>query len=339
MTFKTILYKALMILLPVATLAAAFESLARKVPTSYSIKNDNLLAKAQKVEVLVLGSSHANFGINPQYMGDNVQNVANTSQDLYYDCKLLSKYLKYCPNVRVVVLPISYFSLYYSLCESPEKWRTDFYETILDIPKPILAESDPLDIRQYSHLLLLEGPSKVLGELRSDDKVQINEYGYQRPKSQLKDRDLKINHRAGKARVEFHHTIMHKKYLAPNIANIENIAAQLKSRKIRLVFVTTPVYKTYYENMSPRYYNEMVTSLSQLQRKYNARYLNYLADSRFQNEDFMDNDHLNENGAKKFSRILYNDIFNYNARNGLSTPAPGSLTGVLGTSKTAPKPL
>lgn len=307
MTIKTLIFKLILVMLPVTLLFLYFESLAQKVPTSYNIKNANVLANPEKIEVLVLGSSHANFGINPEYMGRTVQNLANTSQDLYYDYSLLSKYLRNCKNLKVVVLPISYFSLYYCLYDSPEKWRTDFYAATLDIPKPSASNSDDIDLREHSHLALMEGPCKVFGELRNKNRIEINNYGYQKPRSQG-DCTERINYTAGKRRVDFHHTIMHRKYLYANIQNIEKIATLLKSRGIKLYFITTPVFWTYYNNISPDYYKEMTSSLALLEKKYNARYLNYMCDSRFQMQDFMDNDHLNEKGAKKFSLILKKDI-------------------------------
>jgi hypothetical protein len=57
---------------------------------------------------IVLGSSHAYYGINCSLLGGNYYNLSSTSQSLYEDFIIL-KFFKY-KNIKNVILPISYFS-------------------------------------------------------------------------------------------------------------------------------------------------------------------------------------------------------------------------------------
>lgn len=304
MTLKNIIIKALIVLAPLVLVVGVFEWLGHKIPTSYGIKNSNLMSKKNEVAVIVLGSSHANFGINPQYMGNNVYNMSNTSQDFYYDYKILQKCLDQCPNLKLVILPISYFSMYFLLDESPEKWRTDFYSAILKIKK---QKSGILDFGQYSYISLMNGPYNILNEIKKTSKLNINEFGYQYS-DQVNDINSVINNEKGRARVEFHHGLMKNKNIMENFKNISSIVTLARNRKLQLVFITTPVYKSYYDNITSDYYVEMSKNINFLQNKYKIKYFNYFTDKRFKITDFMDNDHLNVEGAKKFSTILMDDI-------------------------------
>ena len=305
MPMKRLISK-LLALLAVMTVVVSFsEWQARKIPTSYSIKDKNLLARADHIEELVLGSSHSNFGIDPHWMGDNVYNISNVSQDLYYDRAVLKKYLPLCPRLKVVVLPISYFTLYYKLAESSESWRTDYYAVILGIPKD---GGESSYYRRYSYLALMDGPINALTELKHGRKLEISSFGFQKSTSP-KDVGKVINDEKGKARVDLHQgKLMHAKNLAGNMEILDTIAKLCREKGIKLVIVTTPVYKTYYDHISPAWYGNMLANIGSVSRKYNASYLNYFYDKRFELDDYMDNDHLNENGARKFSFILKDDI-------------------------------
>jgi len=60
--------------------------------------------------------------------------------------------------------------------------------------------------------------------------------------------------------------------------------------------------------MSKTNYDSMVQIIDIFSSKYYAKYYNYYYDKRFDINDFWDNDHLNEYGAKKFSIIMKNEI-------------------------------
>jgi len=103
---KIIIKKLILILFPVLVFVITLELYARSIPTSYSIKDMELIKKQDQIEILVLGSSHSNFGINPKYFGHEAFNISNTSQDLFYDYQLLLKYLPKCENLKIVIIPI-----------------------------------------------------------------------------------------------------------------------------------------------------------------------------------------------------------------------------------------
>jgi len=307
---KKLIIKLLLVLLPVFIIIIVFELFARGIPTSYSIKYNYFNKKADKIEVLVVGSSHSNFGINPKYFGREAFNISNTSQGLYQDYKVLSKYLPKCKVVKMVIIPISYFSLQSELSFSPEAWRCAYYYFYLGV------KADPswsmFDSRNYSALFLWDGPRGVIKGIRNINEVNINEYGYQFPLKIKSSIDEIINDNTGRNRVNYNEKTMKDNLVGYNVLLLNRIAEELKERNIKIMFITPPVYKTYYSHISKERYNIMIKSVEDVVNKHSDKYYNYFYDDRFELNDFADNDHLNEEGAKKFSIILKNEVIEAN---------------------------
>ena len=60
--------------------------------------------------------------------------------------------------------------------------------------------------------------------------------------------------------------------------------------------------------IEPAVYARMQQSLHLFCQGYSVIYRNYLSDERFTLNDFRDADHLNQNGAVKFSDLLYREV-------------------------------
>lgn len=298
--------KILLLLLPVFAFLALFESLARTIPTSYGFKQKALDAKKESVEVLVLGSSHANFGIDPQYFGRPGFNIANTSQCLAQDYQLLLKYLPECRKLKLVVVPVSYFTLQSDLALSPEAWRCAYYSVYMGVKADAAASG--WELRNRSALALWDGPIGVLKNLKKTKKLPINEFGYQSPEPNKAKVEDVINDGTGIERVAYHNRIMNPAVVESNLAVLGEMAELLKKKQIKMVLVVTPVYGTYSRHVLAKNYDIMVRGIEAVSSRYGVKSYNYFYDNRFDMSDFSDNDHLNARGAQKFSRILKQEV-------------------------------
>jgi hypothetical protein len=54
----------------------------------------------------------------------------------------------------------------------------------------------------------------------------------------------------------------------------------------------------------------MYSTIEMIKNKYHLSYFNHFKDDRFVEDDFWDDDHLNDVGAEKFTRILNEEIKN-----------------------------
>jgi hypothetical protein len=98
--------------------------------------------------------------------------------------------------------------------------------------------------------------------------------------------------------------------IAANVSSLERAASFLKQRGVAVVYITLPAHRTYYQHINEANYQRMQETIKRMTEKHQVPYFNYLYDERFGDGDFVNSDHLNENGANKFTRILNQDVVN-----------------------------
>jgi len=284
-----------------------FENKLSYLQNTYAVKRDLIEARLDKIEILATGSSHS-VAINPRFFSRPGFNLANVSQDIFYDTQLINLYQSQLKNLKLVIIPISYFSLEYQLDQSVEAWRMFFYNRFLGLP----FETEPslLEMRRYS-LFAMYGINQSLQWAWQGAKIElaepIDENGWQ-PQPNQTNKTQVITDRQAKIRVASHEALMNPAILQTNMASISMTVEKLSRQNIQVVFLTTPVFQIYSDNIDSVKYNRMQGAIRQLSDTYHIRYFNYLSDPRFALEDFNDNDHLNAQGAEKFSRIIDREI-------------------------------
>ena len=80
----------------------------------YKEKFEGALKDAEKIEVLILGNSHANYGVDPSVFDNYAYNIANVNQSFYFDKRMTLKLLKDLKNLNYVLISADYHSLYFS---------------------------------------------------------------------------------------------------------------------------------------------------------------------------------------------------------------------------------
>jgi hypothetical protein len=113
--------------MPLIVIGIIMEVMLRQIPNVYKFKKNYLDENSDKIEVLFLGNSHSYFGLNPDCMAKRSYNAAHVSQTFDYDLEIIRKYKDGWVNLKFIVLPISYFSLYDKMSESTESWRAKDY--------------------------------------------------------------------------------------------------------------------------------------------------------------------------------------------------------------------
>jgi hypothetical protein len=210
-------------------------------------------------------------------------------------------------NLKLVIFTISYFSLEYQLDKGIERWRAGFYRQVYDIPDENGQES--LQLINYSYIALYS--PKVAYTLVLQ-KLKEKAFGGEQAVDEGRSRDLgiksEVSNEDGKSRVQLHESMMYKGNIAANVKALERVCAELKARKIAVVFITTPLHETYAARMQAAPLQRMQETIRGLSDKYQIEYFNYMFDRRFSTPDFFNSDHLNPQGAEKFSRILDEDI-------------------------------
>lgn len=296
--------KFLFSLLVIIFFGLCLEALLQGVPNVYENK-DQKIQSGFGYETLILGSSHAYYGINPDYFDMPTLNLANVSQSVNYDEFLLKRALDHLEDVKTVILPISYFTLYSNMDEGEESWRRSSYVQYFDYPGSTGWQLPS----PVSHSILLSSPKKlsllkklvefhVLGNYNTNwtPSGWGTSFSTEEPPN-LQD--------TGRTAAKRHSLPVDPRQVTENIASIESILKACEDRAIDVILITLPASTYYREHLETRRLDFIKkTSISLTDRYSNAIYINLLEDQRFFTPDYYDADHLNHGGAEKLSVIL-----------------------------------
>jgi hypothetical protein len=303
---KKFIPKIIIFFLPVVIVLCILEMLLQIIPNDYKYKRDQLLKNAKDIEVLILGSSHTYYGINPDYLTLRGFNLANGSQSLELDYSLLETYGSNLDNLKIVVVPVSYFSLYYELALWSESWRIKNYVLYYHIKYPFSIKNnfELLNSTVISNLYRLY---QYITD--RDSPIAVSDAGFRLSGTSTVDNDLE---KTGRDRALAHTGFYDTERFFYNQKMIKNIIEWCNKRNITLIFVTAPAYYTYRDNLDKVQLNETINYMVNIGKENNnVYYYNFLEDNDFIADDFFDADHLNEIGAKKFTKKIDRIIINY----------------------------
>jgi hypothetical protein len=305
---KKVIFKLLLLLLPFLVLYPLLEYKLSHIPNLYNKKREFLESQLNEIEILSTGSSHGD-AINPDYIRRKTFTLNNAAQDLYYDVQLVNKYLDKMPKLKLVILPISYFSLEYQMDRTKTWTLAPFYYHFWGIPP---QHWDSFINPRYFSLTAAYGWEKVLhyienGFTDTDWEIMKTTGWWLQGNEELEDTPHESQ--MGLYSIQRQHIeIMHAEMIPANMKLLENIMAACQSRNIKVALVTTPVHHSYSDFMDRVKYQTMRDNLNYLVNRYQVVYRNYLNDPRFIDADFYSRDHVNTKGSIKFSKIIDEEI-------------------------------
>lgn len=109
-------------------LAIGMEIAGEAIPNSYTYKREYMETNGSEIKTLILGSSNAYDGLNPSEL-PAAFNLANSSQTLEDDARLLEKYIDGMDSLQTVILGLGY----HSLGEAQETHRRTYYTIYMDL--------------------------------------------------------------------------------------------------------------------------------------------------------------------------------------------------------------
>lgn len=107
---KRFLRNIALFVMPLLIIATVLEIVAESLPNSYTYKRTYMEQHAGEIQTLFLGSSNAYDGLNPNVI-PHAFNLANSSQTIEDDYRLLSRYIDAMDSLQTVVLGLGYHSL------------------------------------------------------------------------------------------------------------------------------------------------------------------------------------------------------------------------------------
>ncbi len=257
-------------------------------------KNFNNTIKQEKYENIITGLSYADVGIIQQLLKVPSFNFALGSQDLYFDYEILKKILTENINVKALkyaIITLSYYSFQY------------------DMSKSCLSD---LTIRYYNILKTIHNNDiKNLFDITEENEIFLNlsqELFVENFKYIIDNNITMINEEIGKVRAI---TDSNKNYpvtVKENIQIFKDYLDLLRLYKIEPIIVICPVTMYYYKYFSEKLIDEFYSIILSFKEKYKFELYDYFKSEAFDLSDFRDVAHLNEKGAKKFTKLLNNQI-------------------------------
>ena len=90
-----------------------------------------------------------------------------------------------------------------------------------------------------------------------------------------------------------------------NYKILEAIVELCQEKEVKVILVTMPAYESYVQHLDQNQLDKTMAAATYMESKYrNCTYFNFLTDNRFKRSDFLDADHLNCQGAEKFSKLI-----------------------------------
>ena len=302
--------KIALFLLPLFLVWLALEVFYRQVPNNYSYKDQQLQKVAADIQTLVMGDSHAFYGVNPEYFKDPTFNLSNVSQSLLTDELLLEKHIANLPALKTVFVNISYFTLSAKDNALESNWRKYFYHHNMGITAPSISFWNP---QRYSMALIQRfDKSMDLVQKYHNNYTIVNAtplgYGMQDASDIVKDKEaisIVIANKHEDNSLDFKH----------NTARLQRIIALCKKYEVAVVLLEMPVYPAYYNLLDTEKKEKIKSNLNNLSGVDDTVfYLDLSTNPLFEEPDLRDADHLTNSGAKKCSEYLntyLKDIVHY----------------------------
>jgi hypothetical protein len=257
----------------------------------------NDIKKTNESLSLVLGSSHAFYGINSRIIDKHFFNIASVSQSLMEDYNILKFLVKNHYSVEKVVLPISYFSNSSYLCDTPiegEQLRMFDYKSCYNINYP-----NKFNIRNEINYL-----SRISNTLISQKRdFELDKWG--NLIGECNQNGVLISD----AKIAFkrHNTNTNFRKINPYLDSINELC---KKQNTTLIFVVMPFSKPYRKLIDKTPFNVLLKKIAAKYSSKNCFLINQM-DFFNPNEEsnmFRDADHLSICGRNAFSMKLSSEI-------------------------------
>ena len=293
------LLKLIIFITPILLLMVGLEIALRNLPNDYKLKWSSLTQKEAELEVLVFGSSHAFYGVNPYYLSANAYNMSYVTQTINQELSIFSEKKEKLKNLKRIYWLISSFSLGSDLESLNSVSRYKNYV--------LYYGSKGTRLEHYSELLSYNLKSSI-GRLKSyyydhNFSYSCDSLGFS-GRNKIMELEKTAKDAAKRHRVDFQDEEVIK-LIKKQLLGLNEVLDFCEENEIEVVFLIPPFTSYYVDAVGEHQWNELDRRMKKLTkgRKY-CTYYNLMNAKEFEDSDFYDGDHLNEQGAEKLSKLL-----------------------------------
>jgi hypothetical protein len=266
------------------------------VDNNYSYKYWYMENHRQELVTLLLGDSYMENSINPSLMGEGTFTLANSSRWIYYDDKLLEKYITDMPKLKQVVFGMGYnppFSRSYHYSNSDNN------------------EHEKYKYEKFMHIRYDDNSNHWFGLYRGyidyhtlKDNLLCDSLGYERVDGQSSIWQTEHN---------IDPNVIYNEYANEQIAEftsyLKDMARLCHLHKVRLIVVTPPCHDSYIVNVRQEGLDILHGIIENVRSEYPVEYIDYLQDEDYRADSIYFNcSHLNSIGADMFALRVKKDF-------------------------------
>ena len=305
-SFKEILKRfvrpVVLFFIPVVIIATVLELMVAKIPSTYSLVGEQLEEEAENIEVAVFGSSQIKNSINPEFLTKNTLNISSSAQHHNTDYKLLQGVVDRLPNLKTVVFELSYGHL-----EVPHNskyyWKRPVFLKYYGINTFDRATTPADSLLYMSHPGFFT--TQLFDQYLRDSLPAFNRFGFDTGnyKGRFKrlgfDVDSIMRDPLNISRRES------LKILEYNTSYFKEMLDFCYDRGLSVVIISPPTFANYSEKRDLNTLQRRDSVLAELKVNYpGLRVLIAETDKRYLVTDFRNGNHLNPDGAEKFTKQL-----------------------------------
>jgi len=278
------------------------ELLVRNIPSSIKVASAYMKAEQNQINTLVLGASQNKRGINPEFLSVKTLNVAGTRQGHKTDYYLLKDLDAQLPRLKTVILACTYRH-FESSPNSNNFWKYRSHLYYLKV--------NAFERQTYfkDELLFLGSTDFYSKQLKSyyikRDPLTYNRFGFQT--DTLKNRFVRWGYDDQKIKATYSPSYPPTdiKFLDNSVGWFNKVLAYCDKKGIDVIIALTPVYDHYQKGRDPEVLKRRDSILKSVQQRYSdIRIFDQERSQEYHIYDYMNENHLNPRGAKKFTKKL-----------------------------------
>lgn len=306
---KSFIKNSILFLSPFLIIFIFLELYIELYPSAY-VSKARYIKQNKDIELLILGSSHSQNDINPEFINIKSANLAYANQDQQLNSALFFRYIESLSNLKCLIWELDYHNLEYKVDDTGLRlpWYYKYHGIRIGklnyLYKYLLYPSSPEFFNNFILSTLTQKHSRDI----------LNEYGFITNDFNGWFADLNNDEEiiitTAHDRLEYLQDESIENYVY-NTKQIDKVIEYCNNNDILVILLTMPVYKSFISVEKTEKNKRRTLYIDEVLSKYsNIAYLNYEKDNRFVSkiDYFKNDDHLNSYGAKIFTEILNNDI-------------------------------
>jgi len=258
----------------------------------FSAKHAFIEENKETCEVLLMGSSHIQTGLNPEWIDKRSINVANFSEPFYYDYKILEKYIGQMPALNTVVLSLSY-PIFFS---GPSHRQENLYYIYWGLE----PYSGKLSVDDFS-VVMAQGLDNAIEKI-FDNENYYQHFGWYKA-TEIYDGGKEEAER----KVATWHGMMKEEEWDESTAWLNGVISICEKNNVRLILYYPPFADSLNSLIKDDQWQHRIAKyVDDLGKHKSITIIDANTNNSYLNRHFRDPDHLNFAGAKILTKTINN---------------------------------